>query len=294
MSNYIQKPETIGKNIWYRASFPSLNALYNYLKSNPTINERVYKKRVSLDREEFYLGDPLENAIEYLKGGYYEEYEDFLHLKGELDSKVYFTPPPLAFKRTQAGSRIDTMAVLAGSHNFMIKPVSNKPDKFVNVYFNLAHSEKSSSTQIRNRGLITLNLIKLLESNNYNVKLEAFSLCYLKNEFEYIKLNLKEHGKKLNTELCYFPFVAKEFYRRIIFNVKETLPVENIEWERSYGLVLGYDEIKKTLNLGEKDILINLPLEMGIKGGLEKKDLIEDANSMFNVIGIDKYVKIKK
>lgn len=289
MSKYILEPKVVNGITWYYAIFPSLVALYNYLKSNPKINKDVFITRASLNKDYTFHGEPLDKSIEYLLGGYNRDLDQFLKLQRQLDSKITSLPKVSKFENTVVGSRIHIPNALAGSPNFMIKPSNYDEQKFVNIYFSFSYSERTMEEEIRNRGLITLNLIRLLENNNYKVNLSTFSLSYIGDEYMYIVIQLKKYNSNLSVSDCYFPFVSKEFSRRILFYCKETMPVEDKNWGFNYGRVFTLDQMRNILNLKENDILIGSPTYMGVN-----EDLEESVNNMFEKININKYVKIKE
>ncbi|MDD4624337.1 MAG: hypothetical protein PHX40_03095 [Bacilli bacterium] len=287
--NFETKEFDNGK-IWYKAHFSSLMALHNYLKSNPKINTRIFETRQSISDDESFHGEPLDTAITYLKGGYKKNFKDFIALKRELDSRIVFNSTYSDFEKTTVGSRICIPNVLAGSPKFMIKPAKEKQLKFVDVYYNLGYPQFASDEVIRNRGLIALNLIKILENNDYRVNLTTFKLLKVYDkEYMYISIILKNQNDLLNVSQCYFPFVGVEFNRRIMFNLIETMNVRESYWQNSYGTHIKNDETRERLELPKNAILIGFPSQMGITD-----DLNESFNNVMENIDIDKYVKIKK
>lgn len=213
----------------------------------------------------------------------------FCALKRELDSRIVFNSTYSDFEKTTVGSRICIPNVLAGSPKFMIKPAKEKQLKFVDVYYNLGYPQFASDEVIRNRVLIALNSIKILENNDYRVNLNAFKILKNENEYAYLSITLKKLESLLSVSECYYPFVGKEFSRRVLFYWLETMPLKTSGWQYSYGTHLENNEIREILKLNDEDILIGYPSQMDITSDLE-----ESVQNCFENIKLDKYIKMKK
>ena len=75
---------------------------------------------------------------------------------------------------------------------------------------------------------------------------KAFELSLCGDEMINISVDLKKPSDLfLNMEKCYFPIKAKEFLRRILFRVLESMPVENYSWSGGYGRAAELREMKK-------------------------------------------------
>ena len=86
--------------------------------------------------------------------------------------------------------------------------------------------------------------------------------------------------------LCYYPMCGKEFVRRVLCRIKESMPFK-CGWGLSYGVVLSEEYTRMIMDFHDKDIYIGSPSEMNIKG----ENIYEDADSFLDKIGIgDKIV----
>ena len=138
-----------------------------------------------------------------------------------------------------------------------------------------------------NRGIITLYLIHALEERGEIINFHTFDLsfeydfAYFHKETINIEINLKNPGDLfLDIEKCYFPIRSKEFLRRIMFRVQESIPVKYIDWQNGYGKLADEEQIRSFYNLKPTDIVISNPTEMGIKGN----NLYEDTLNVINKI----------
>ena len=285
---YLIAPYQHDGYIWHEANFPNIISFYEYLKSNPRINPIFVGKRSSLSIDRRFYGTSLSDAIQYLVAGYNKDFEQFLELKKELDSKIIVSPNVPRYQKTSVGSRIHIPSAIAGSPNYMIKPGRREELKFINVHFNLSYSYRTKKELITNRGLIALNLIDLLQSNNYRVNLSAFEIATYGDEVIYINIGLKNFENSINVSNCYYAFTAKEFCRRLLFYCLETMYVKN-EWYINYGNTVGSAKIRELLKIPENDIVFGPPQEMGIT-----KQLHQSVKNVFKKINLDQYISLKE
>lgn len=104
---------------------------------------------------------------------------------------------------------------------------------------------------------------------------------YYSKETINIEINLKKpEDLFLDIEKCYFPIRSKEFFRRIMFRVQESIPVKYTSWQYSYGKSAKEKQIRSFYNLKPTDIVISNPTEMGINGN----NLYEDTLNVINKI----------
>lgn len=275
----------------YKSSFNNLTELYNYLNEDPEVNTRVFRFLESQESgdSDFY-GESYEDSLRYLISGYKKDFDQYLLLKKELESKVPIIAEKREIIKSVSGSRPNIPNYIAGSPKSMYKLNRVTEYKDVNIYFNISCPWFITQEQILNRGVLTINLVKLLENNGYRVNLLPFELVKEENEYCYIKVGLKKTGELLNEKKCYFPLCSSAFLRRILFRVKESMDFENFSWAHSYGTHVGRNEMIDLLKISDKDIVINSPNEAGISGD----NIISDSENFLKKIKIDKYVKVKK
>lgn len=274
---------------FYEVTFQNLSDLHSYLKTNPEINhifsEKKYSETASLER----AGVAYDQALKYVISGYTENYDNYLSIKKQIDKSL----PTLVDRRepvkSVAGSRPNMVNFIAGVPKNMYKLQRTQENKFVTIHFNLGYAARITEQQVRNRGVLALNLIKLLELNGYKVKLNTFFLIHETDEVMYIKVNLKKHGELISERKCYYPMCSKEFLRRIIFRVMETMPVKNIAWANGYGGNVDDDKIRTSLGIPDTDVLIGTPEYMGILG----YSIEEDADNFINNIGLTEFLNTK-
>jgi hypothetical protein len=285
---YLQAPYQRNGYTWHEAVFPNIISFYEYLKSSPQTIPLSAGKRKSLLKNKRFCGAPLPKAIDYIVAGYNSGFEQFLELKKELDSKIIVPSNAARYKKTSAGSRVHVPSAIAGSPEYMLKPVRREERKFVNIHFNLSYIYETKQQIIRNRGLIALNLIDLLQSNNYKVNLKAFDISSYGDEIVCITIGLKNFEETINVSNCYYPFVAKEFCRRLLFYCLETMNVKN-DWYEGYGHVFRIEEIRGLLGILEGEIVFGSPKEMGITRQLNKS-----VDTVFKKINLDQYIRLRR
>lgn len=266
----------------YKYNFSNLNDLYNYLKSNPTVNTRIFRKQASLKNDTDFSGVPLTEATEYLKGGYNIDFDKFDMATRSIRKIGYEDVDSRKLVLSQHGGVYLSPLVAAGVPNCMVKYERDTNPKHITIYFQLGYSWMTTPTQVFNRGIATINLIQSLEDKGYIVDLKVFELSECDNEYIDLSVNIKQVDELLNITKCYYPLVSKEFLRRLLFRVLESTPV-NSSWSQGYGSSLNSDEIRKFYKLKEKDLIIAPPIEIGIRG----EDIFEDTVSLFENLNLD-------
>ncbi|MBO4750360.1 MAG: hypothetical protein J5546_08585 [Lachnospiraceae bacterium] len=275
------------KFIVYKILFRSLTALELYLRGDPKVNQTAFPSQKSIYMPEKFAGDPLDVSIGYCHGGYEKGFDVFLRMNKEFDAKTVKTQSFRHSVPDLVGSRPYVPNLVAGTPKTMARMDRAKEKKFVKILINLAYSGDTTEEQIRNRGILTMNLVKVLEQNDIGVDLYAFEGSYFKNEIFLAEVRLKNPGEVLNVGKCYFPLCGKEFIRRLLVRVKESMPFRAY-WGVGYGGVMPIDLLKECMKVDPTDILIGSPKEMGIAGD----DIYLDAERFFSKLHLSKNVII--
>lgn len=277
----------------YSIHFDNLNDVYSYIKSNPPINSKIFEEPVSLGASNDFHGESLEKAVEYLFGGYNEdELENFLSLNASFSESI---------NREESGkSRLErslyrgmplASLVAMGVPDCRIQYVDDADSAVRNIYFNLGYLGQTEEEQIINRGLAILYIVQAIEEKGDLVNFKAFSLSSVGDEIVNIEIDIKKPGDLfLDVAKCYFPIVGKEFLRRILFRIMESLPVKNLDWGQGYGEPPTAAYIRQFYDVSENDIVIAEPSELGIAGF----NIYDDTISMIEKLGIQDEFDIPK
>ena len=282
--------EIIGDDAVYRMHFKSLNDLEMYLRSDPAVTTNVFKSQKSIYMPENFAGEPLEAAIDYLHGGYDKNLDMFLKLKKEIDAVNVRYSNNRKTVTSVVGSRPNVPAYIAGAPKTMYRMERVKEKKFVDIYMNIAYSGHTTEQQVRNRGILTLNLVNVLESHDIGVNLHVFEACFVEKEVLITEVVIKKPGELLNISKCYFPMCSKEFLRRVLLRVKESVPFLGLNWGISYGAVLDEERTRKYLGVSKNQIMILSPQAMGIKGS----DIYEDADAFISKLDLGDEISFPK
>lgn len=281
------KTEKRGNLSIYKMNFKSLSGLHLFLSSNPTVNTNIFYTQKSKEASVKFAGEPLEQAIQYLIGGYQKDFDMFVKLRREIDKVNIKYERGRKVKPSVVGSRPNVPAFIAGAPKTMYRVDRAKEKKFIDIYVNLAYTNNTTESQIRNRGIMILNLVKLLESHEYGVNLKVFEACMVGGEAFCASVGLKQSGELLNDKKCYYPMCGKEFLRRILTRLKESVPFKE-NWHMSYGQVLSERQTRIIMDIPDDSILINSPDEMGIKG----EDIYADADAFLAKINLSKEISV--
>ena len=287
MENKYVSKEIIDDIAVFRMHFKSLNELEMYLKSDPEVNSKVFNSQKSIYMPEDFAGEPLDVAIDYCHGGYQKNLDMFMKLKKEIDSVNVKYSNNRKTVTSVVGSRPNVPAYVAGAPKTMYRMERVKEKKFVDIYMNIAFSGHTTEEQIRNRGILTLNLVNVLESHDIGVNLHVFEACYVEKEVFIVEVVLKKPGELLNIGKCYFPMCSKEFLRRVLLRVKESVPFLGKNWGIS---VLDEERTRRYVGVGKNQIMILAPQAMGIHG----KNIYEDADAFINELELGDEISFPK
>lgn len=273
----------------FKYNFSNLNDLYTYLKSNPKVNHDIFMKQSSIHNGADFAGESLEKSIEFLKGGYNINFDKFDIATRNVR---YFGDRDIDSRKLvrglQGGTYLSPL-VAAGAPDCMIRYERDTNPKHITVYFHLGYSWITTPEQVFNRGIATINLIQSLEDKGYLVDLKVFDLSSCGDEYFYVNVNLKNIDESLNLTKCYYPFVAKEFNRRLLFRVLESTPVER-NWGQGYGQPADIEKIKEFYKLKNKDLIVGSPIDVGITG----EDIYDDTVTLFENLNLENEFDLSK
>lgn len=279
--------EAKGNLTIYRANFKSLSQLHLFLTAEPAVNTNIFYTQKSINSSVKFAGEQLPVAIDYCVGGYEKDFSMFVRLKRDIDRVNIRHVQTRKVRPSVVGSRPNVPAYVAGAPKSMYRMDRVREKKFVTVYMNLAYANNVSEAQIRNRGILTLNLIKLLENNDYGVNLKVFETCMVGNEIFAASIGLKKPGELLNVKKCYYPLCGKEFLRRVLCRVKESMPFKE-NWHMSYGQLLSDKQTRIIMDIPEDAIVINAPDIMGIYGD----DIYQDADRFLEKLNLSREITV--
>ncbi len=271
----------------FRADFKSLSQLHLFLNSNPEVNTNIFYNQKSIKAPVEFAGEELPVAIEYCLGGYEKDFSMFVRLKKDLDRVTVRHVRSRKTIPSMVGFRPNVPAFVAGAPKTMYRMERVKEKKFITIYFNLAYSNNTTEEQVRNRGILTLNLIKILENNDYGVSLKVFETSMVGNEVFVTTIGISRPGQLLDVKKCYYPLCGREFLRRITSRIKESMPFKE-NWHMGYGSLLSDKETRLIMNIPRDGIMINSPDIMGIKG----QDIYEDADNFLAKLNLDKSIVV--
>lgn len=271
-------------------SFTGLEDLLSHIARAP-INTKAFSKDLwSESSDTSFAGTrSLKEAIDLCRGGYHEQYTQFLDMQQELRGYL----PTVAFRRGMVSDVYGFMpnvgAYLQGSPKSMYRLTPQAEKKFIKVYFNCVYPGFTNPNEIRNRGVLTLVLIELLEQLGYSVDLIFFSYIMARRYGQalFTTVKLKHTGENIDPMSCYFPMAHPSYLRRILFRLIEVTPGIDSTWANNYGIAPTTEGTADFLGIDVgRDLLIGVPGDMGIAG----KGLLADADAFLKAIHIQDYV----
>lgn len=158
------------------------------------------------------------------------------------------------------------------------------------MFFSLSYSALTEKSEILNRGLSTLYIIDALEKQGVVINFIARETSVCSDEIVNIEILLKKTTDMLlDLKKCYYPMAGREFLRKILFRVLESIPVKN-SWDFSYGRTLKEKELRYLFNLKDTDLIISTPSEIGIEGN----NIYEDTATLISYLNLNDQFDVKK
>lgn len=274
---------------FYKARFNSLYEIYEYLKSNPNLNRKVFRKLSSETNDSSFAGRSYEKSVEDLVSDVDPGYQEFLQLQNDINNARKIDIHKYVTVKTIAGGHINIPAYAAGAPLCYETEEKVKKPKFIRIFVTLSYYWRTSKEQVLNRAIIITNVLKALERAGYNVDLNTFEMSYENDEVVYINVKIKKFGQKMNMAALYKTLCHVEFLRRILFRILETLAVTN-DWGNGYGVTCSESFVRKALNLGSNDIFFDQPNDMNING----KNLAEDFVSAIKHLNLEDKIDVEK
>lgn len=277
------------KNGWdvMQYNFDSISEFISYIDKAPISNGF---KGATLDSEasdsSFYRTKNLQEAKELAKYGYHENFDKFLELKVQLEKYIKLSTQKTKQFNYYIGYVPDVKAYLEGNPLSMLNKI-NPPRKQIDIYFNSANLGGVGSSQIFNRGVITLSLVEVLEKLGFSVNLNIFTMSSCGSQVHYAVFKLKDANERLNIQKLFFPMCHPSWFRRLCFKLKEVTPDITSSWTGGYGRTCEESIIREVIDLKPNDIVICRPDEMRVYGD----DLVSDADNMFEHINRNRETK---
>jgi len=266
----------------YKVSFQSMTDLYMCLSEKPKVNEGVFLKQSSILGDARFAGEDYDKALEYCIGGYNGDYSIVMRLQKELEKYVPVRSRLRKKVRSLEGSHPNVPAFVAGSPKAMYRQERAKEKKFCTINFNLAYPVKTTKNAILNRGALALSLVRLLEAEGMGVNLKVFMSSMIRDELFLFEITLKSPQELLNAKKCFYPLCSREFVRRIVLRVMESVPFVSTEWYPNYGQPLTDEQFRNVFEISENDYIISSPDDMGAMG----ENIFADGAAMFEKMGI--------
>lgn len=237
-----------------------------------------------------FAGDSLEKSIEYIINGYPYGFNNFLVASERMQIATMDISDNRSLKRSLYGGIPLAPLIAAEVPDCMLKYERNNNSIIRNMFFSLSYSALTEKSEILNRGLNTLYIIDALEKQGDVINFIARETSVCSDEIVNIEILLKKPTDMLlDLKKYYYPMAGREFLRRILFRVLESIPVKN-SWDFSYGRTLKEKELRYLFNLKDTDLIISTPIEIGIEGN----NIYEDTATLISYLNLNDQFDVKK
>ena len=271
----------------YRASFRSLRNLYNYLISNPDINNKVFSTLHSVEKDSEFAGKDYDSAVEELVQPPRSEFKQILRLSEKIQENAMGYVKEFISVKSPNGGSIDIPAYCSGSPFCYRTRKSVLTPKFITLHISLGYYWGTSKKQVLNRAMIILALVNALEQNGYVVEINTFEVAREYDEIVEIDVNIKNNDETFDKSSLYKSLCYVEFLRRLLFRVLETLDVKN-SWGSGYGETCKDEFVRAVRGCTENDIYFDQPRDMGIRG----EDIVEDFDAAVSHLSLQDKIDI--
>ncbi|MCR5087013.1 MAG: hypothetical protein K6B39_06435 [Lachnospiraceae bacterium] len=301
-------------------SFPSVRELHEYLERDIPETEHILRKTA---RESAVTsGDAVPSNTEAGKtvrtgtagresAETADGFEKFMALSRSLEAVNRKSVQANVAEPAFVGNRPNVPAFIAGAPKNMYRTARPKEKKVVRVFLNLAYTGDTTEAQVRNRGILALNLVRVLEQNGYIVDFRAFEASMEQDVIYLCGVSMKKPGEKLNPGSCYYPLCGQLFLRRVVSRLRAVQPRRG-EGERPSGKVFG-ESLSELLFLNrnwqiplgseysgkqgargnrtpEREIFLGTPQSLGIAG----ENIFRDADSFIRRLKLDEIITVPK
>lgn len=273
--------EKNGYNVMYHY-FDSITEFLNYIDHNQTAPGFANKSNLAsmkTDDNEWSGTRSLDEAKELAKFGYNENFDRFLELKDKLEKYIKLSSTKAKQFNYYIGYAPDVKAYLEGSPLSMLNKI-NPTRKQIDIYFNATYYCGTETSQIFNRGVVTLSIVEVLEKLGFIVNLNIFNMASSDGQIHYAVFRLKNTSERINVRKLFFPMCHNSWLRRLVFRLIEETPDITSGWNWGYGTPANEELMRSIIDLKPNDIVISQPSEMNVCG----RDLVEDANAIFEHI----------
>ena len=261
------------------------NAEYPWNTKTPLISHTESERRTELTKTKDF-----DEALNLLKYGMQQETKELISLSAKFQNLMPYISKNQVIKYAHHGSRPNVPRYLTGHSDCMYALNNDTSNKVINIYYNCSVLYTVKEHVIKEKGVLTLALIDLLEKLDYRVNLVFFDLNHQYEEYINVSLNVKNGLQKLEPSICYFPICHPAFSRRLTAAVMEKCKVNKYVdgWLNSYGTpVTDFNAVKSILGMKDNDIFIGP--EIGDNFGYSENP-IDDIIIFMKYINIDKYL----
>jgi len=156
-------------------------------------------------------------------------------------------------------------------------------EKTVTIFFNVALDSKYDASVYENKGVIAFNLIKHLMEQDVKVNLKLLDCSYIDGETLVIE-TLIEHRVIKNDEHSIYEFMTNIAFLRIILAEYKNRLIKDkkisSKWSTGFGYSIKDEQLRKTLDLNDSDILFNDIDRLNILGYFLHDDYLQAMSSL--------------
>ena len=159
-NNFFMPKKLDTGEILHVVRFSGLNDLYEYLTSDPVINEKVFKYMQSLNNDSSFAGKSYDDAVsDLISNSYNPGYQEFLKLQNSLENCINMPIHRYNKVMTVAGGHLNVPAYSAGAPLCYETEERRMAPKFIHIDVTISYMHSTTKEQVFNRAIIVIGLI---------------------------------------------------------------------------------------------------------------------------------------
>lgn len=263
--------------------FNNITEIVKYLVPRQT---KYGRENISLrnDDEDFYGTETFEEAIDLLKYGDEELYNQIKKEQAKIDINKIIGAygQKLKYKNKNYGSIPNVPAYLRGDPINMINPEKKQPaNRILNIFLNIRVCGGVDKDDIIRMGLKYLTILDILEKSGYRCNLYSGCASEYNDKYSYFMVRIKTDKEPLNLKKICFTIAHPSMQRRIKFRWMEVNDFEQ-NFTHGYGHPDDIKHTQKILNEKLKDNFIVWTYEDGTSSKSEEK-ILEDLEKEYGI-----------
>ena len=246
MAKVKETTKTYGKTTTNIREFSSLSSFYEYITETPINTAFQWKTLQSVSNGKNFTGtESYEEAVNLFNNGWDD-------MAKKLTKKLNVQPNCSVTSYVQktvydiVGFQCSVPRYLQGIPTNMVnKRLTPVKQKVVTLNKDFTYNAKTSTEDIIEASIQTMQVVKMIEAQGIRVNLNALFGITAGNTREIVKIRIKSANERVNISKLAFPLVHPSMLRRLGFRYIEVAPTITNNYTFCYGKPLDGSQLKQ-------------------------------------------------